>query len=131
MTMSNTDVSLKWKTCGAEQACTKIRNPEEKEKDPIQIYFEMGNCTLDCPAMKDLMMAQSYLGIQVTYESIICVQIGPKHCKVWPGQRKIELLRVNTNVTGNDKCGMAALLLQRLRSLHHQRAEGRADPGTE
>ena len=25
MTMADTDVSLKWKTCGAEQACTKIR----------------------------------------------------------------------------------------------------------
>ena len=109
MTMKETDVSLKWKTCGAEQACTKIRNPEEKEKDPIQIYFQMENCTLNCPELKNIMFARSYLGIPVTYESIICGQIGLKHCKVWPRQRKIELLRVNTNVTGNDKCGMAEI----------------------
>ena len=69
----------------------------------------MDNCTLDCPAIKDLIFAQAYLGIHVTYESIICGQIGPKHCKVWPNQRKIELLRVNTNVTGNDKCGQAMI----------------------
>merc|ERR1712241_284786 len=55
------------------------------------------------------MEAQRYLGIHVTYESIICGQIGLKHCKVWPRQRKIELLRVNTNVTRNDKCGMAEI----------------------
>ena len=86
---------------------TIFRNPEEKEKDPIPIYFEMDNCTLHCPQLNDLMFAQAYLGIPVTYESIICGQIGLKHCKVWPRQRKVELLRVNTNVTGNDKCGMA------------------------
>ena len=85
------------------------RNPEEKEKDPIPIYFEMDNCTLNCPQLNDLMFAQAYLGIPVTYESIICGQIGVKHCKVWPRQRKVELLRVNTNVTGNDKCGMAEI----------------------
>jgi len=109
MTMTETDVSLKWKPCDAEKACTKIRNPEEKEKDPIPIYFEMDNCTLNCPQLNDLMFAQAYLGIPVTYESIICGQIGVKHCKVWPRQRKVELLRVNTNVTGNDKCGMAEI----------------------
>merc|ERR1712241_980075 len=107
--MMENQVSLKWKTCGAEQACTKIRNPEEKEKDPIQIYFQMENCTLNCPELKNIMFARSYLGIQVTYESIICGQIGLKHCKMWPNQRKIELLRVNTNVTGNDRCGQAEI----------------------
>merc|ERR1719340_457956 len=38
---------------------------------------------------------------------MICGQIGVKNCKVWPGQKKLELVRVNTNVTGNDKCGEA------------------------
>ena len=47
------------------------------------------------------MLAQSFLGLEVTYESMVCGQIGLKHCKVWPGQRKMELVRVNTNVTGN------------------------------
>ena len=78
-----------------------IRNPEEKEKDPIPIYFEMNNCNLTCPKLPDLMLAQSFLGLEVTYESMVCGQIGLKHCKVWPGQRKMELVRVNTNVTGN------------------------------
>merc|ERR1719334_2574899 len=55
------------------------------------------------------MVAQAYLGIAVTYESMICGQIGEKHCKVWPGQKKAELVRVNTNVTGNDKCGEAII----------------------
>merc|ERR1719422_2866374 len=82
-------------------------NPEEKEKDPIPIYFEMNNCALTCPKLTDLMVAQAYLGFAVTYEDILCGQIGLKHCKVWPGQRKVELLRVNTNVTGNDQCGQA------------------------
>ena len=48
-------------------------------------------------------MAQAYLGFAVTYEDILCGQIGLKHCKVWPGQKKVELLRVNTNVTGNQR----------------------------
>ena len=43
-------------------------------------------------------MVQAYLGFAVTYEDILCGQIGLKHCKVWPGQKKVELLRVNTNV---------------------------------
>ena len=60
----------------------------------------MNNCNLTCPRLPDLMLAQAYLGMDVTYEAIICGQIGLKHCKVWPGQRKVELLRVNTNVTG-------------------------------
>ena len=34
------------------------RNPEEKEKDPIPIYFEMNNCALTCPKLTDLMVAQ-------------------------------------------------------------------------
>ena len=99
------------------------RNPEEKEKDPIPIYFEMNNCSLTCPKLTDLMVAQvscdwptpghvtlcspliaqAYLGFAVTYEDILCGQIGLKHCKVWPGQKKVELLRVNTNVTGNQR----------------------------
>ena len=86
-----------------------IRNPEEKEKDPIPIFFEMNNCNLTCPKLPDLMLAQSFLGLEVTYESMVCGQIGLKHCKVWPGQRKMELIRVNTNVTGNDKCGSAEI----------------------
>merc|ERR1719516_213394 len=108
LTMKDTDVSLKWAACG-EKACTKIRNPEVKEKDPLPIFFEMNNCTLDCPQLKDLMVAQAYLGIAVTYESMICGQIGEKHCKVWPGQKKLELVRVNTNVSGNDQCGEAQI----------------------
>ena len=67
----------------------------------------MDNCTLDCPRLSNLIFAQAYLGMSVTYESIICGQIGTKHCKVWPGQRRLELIRVNTNVTGNNKCGEA------------------------
>lgn len=108
LTMKDTDVSLKWAPCG-EKACSKIRNPEVKEKDPLPIFFEMNNCTLDCPQLKHLMVAQAYLGIAVTYESMICGQIGDKHCKVWPGQKKLEFVRVNTNVTGNDQCGEAQL----------------------
>ena len=49
------------------------------------------------------------LGIPVTRESIVCGQIGRKHCKVWPGQQKLELIRVNTNVSGNNQCGEAAI----------------------
>merc|ERR1719334_483179 len=60
-------------------------------------------------ALEGIMVAQAYLGIAVTYESMICGQIGEKHCKVWPGQKKAELVRVNTNVTGNDKCGEAII----------------------
>ena len=60
----------------------------------------MNNCTIICPKLPDLMVAQAYLGYPVTYEDVICGQIGLKHCKVWPGQKKVELLRVNTNVTG-------------------------------
>ena len=60
----------------------------------------MNNCNLTCPKLPDLMLAQSFLGLEVTYESMVCGQIGLKHCKVWPGQRKMELVRVNTNVTG-------------------------------
>ena len=30
MTMKETDVSLQWKTCGADQACTKIRFHSDK-----------------------------------------------------------------------------------------------------
>merc|ERR1719341_2747495 len=108
LTMKDTDVSLKWAQC-EEKACSKIRNPEVKEKDPLPIFFEMNNCTLDCPQLKHLMVAQAYLGIAVTYESMICGQIGEKHCKVWPGQKKLEFVRVNTNVTGNDQCGEAQL----------------------
>jgi len=109
LTMKNTEVSLKWATCAEDKACTKIRNPEEKEQDPLPIFFEMNNCTLECPQLNNLMVAQAYLGIAVTYESMICGQIGVKHCKVWPGQRKVEFVRVNTNVTGNDQCGEAQL----------------------
>ena len=69
----------------------------------------MNNCNLTCPKLPDLMLAQSFLGLEVTYESMVCGQIGLKHCKVWPGQRKMELIRVNTNVTGNDNCGSAKI----------------------
>jgi len=108
LTMDNNTVSLKWAPC-EEKACTKIRNPEVKEKDPLPIFFEMNNCNLDCPALKDLMNAQAYLGVAVTYESMICGQMGVKHCKAWPGQKKLELVRVNTDVIGNDKCGEAQI----------------------
>merc|ERR1712106_1211348 len=110
LTMDNTTVSLKWAPC-EEKACTKIRNPEVKEKDPLPIFFEMNNCNLDCPALKDLMNAQAYLGVAVTYESMICGQMGVKHCKAWPGQKKLELVRVNTDVSRNDKCGEAQISL--------------------
>ena len=106
--MKDTDVSLKWAPC-EEKACTKIRNPEVKEKDPLPIFFEMNNCSLECPQLKDIMVAQAYLGVAVTYESMICGQLGEKNCKVWPGQKKLELVRVNTNVTGNDQCGEAQI----------------------
>jgi len=108
LTMDNTTVSLKWAPC-EEKACTKIRNPEVKEKDPLPIFFEMNNCNLNCPALKDLMNAQAYLGVAVTYESMICGQMGVKHCKAWPGQKKLELVRVNTDVSRNDKCGEAQI----------------------
>jgi len=108
MTMERNMVNLEWETC-EEKTCTTIRNPEEKEKDPIPIFFEMNNCNLTCPKLPDLMLAQSFLGLEVTYESMVCGQIGLKHCKVWPGQRKMELVRVNTNVTGNDQCGSAEI----------------------
>ena len=84
LTMDNNTVSLKWAPC-EEKACTKIRNPEVKEKDSLPIFFEMNNCNLDCPALKDLMNAQAYLGVAVTYESMICGQMGVKHCKASPG----------------------------------------------
>jgi len=108
LTMKHTDVKLQWAQCG-DNPNTKIRNPEEKEKDPLPIFFEMNNCTLDCPKLNNLMVAQAYLGIAVTYESMICGQIGVKHCKVWPGQRKVEFVRVNTNVSGNDESGKASI----------------------
>jgi len=109
MTMETTKVDLKWAACPERADCTKIRNPEEKEKDPIPIFFEMNECQISCPRLKDIMLAQAYLGIAVTNEKMICGQIGEKHCKVWPGQRKAELVRINTNVTGNDQCGEATV----------------------
>jgi len=112
LTMTNSAVSLKWEPCGdnaGNEACTKIKNPEEEEKDPLPIFFEMNNCHLDCPKLNDLMVAQAYLGIAVTYESMICGQLGVKNCKVWPGQKKLELVRINTDVAGNDKCGEAQI----------------------
>jgi len=108
MTMKDTDVSLQWDAC-EEKPCTAIRNPVSKEKDPLPIFFEMNNCSLNCPDLDKLMLAQAYLGVALTYESMICGQIGVKHCKVWPGQRKAEFVRVNTNVTGNDQCGQAQI----------------------
>ena len=42
----------------------------------------MNNCTIICPKLPDLMVAQAYLGYPVTYEDVICGQIGLKHCKV-------------------------------------------------
>merc|ERR1719369_780353 len=92
--------------------CSVIQNPREKDKDPVPIYFEMNNCVLDCPRLTELMMPAAYLGVAVTYESMACGQIAArvgtsKHCKPWPGQKKMEFIRVNTNVTGNDNCGEA------------------------
>lgn len=107
MTWEQTSVNLKWEHCPDREDCTTIRNPEEKEKDPLPIFFEMNDCDLNCPGLRDLMLAQAYLGVAVTNEKMICGQIGEKHCKVWPGKKKAELIRVNTNVTGNDQCGEA------------------------
>jgi len=105
MTMKDTKVNLDWDQCDLKMGgCTQIVNPEEKEKDPIPIFFEMNNCTIVCPKLNQLMLAQAYLGVAVTYEKMICGQLGYKHCKIWPGQRKAELIRVNTNVTGNTEC---------------------------
>ena len=61
MTMSMTDhnVLLKWEPCPLKQNdCTMIRNPEEKEKDPIPIYFEMNECDIKCPMLTELILTQ-------------------------------------------------------------------------
>merc|ERR1719192_1727711 len=111
--MTHGDVKLKWERC-PDTSCTLIQNPLEKDKDPVPIYFEMNNCELECGIgkLKNIMLESNYMGIAVTYESITCGQIAQavntdKHCKPWPGQKKMEFIRVNTNVTGNDKCGEA------------------------
>merc|ERR1719350_1901730 len=113
MTMTHGDVKLKWERC-PDTSCTLIQNPLEKDKDPVPIYFEMNNCELECGIgkLKNIMLESNYMGIAVTYESITCGQIAAivgtdKHCKPWPGQKKMEFIRVNTNVTGNDNCGEA------------------------
>merc|ERR1719347_846286 len=111
MTMTHGDVKLKWEKC-PDTSCTVIQNPLEKDKDPVPIYFEMNNCKLDCPKLTEIMLTSNYMGIAVTYESITCGQIAgivgtDKRCKPWPGQKKMEFIRVNTNVTGNDNCGEA------------------------
>ena len=116
MTMQASKVTLEWEKCIEETKCSKIRNPAEKDKDPVPIYFEMNHCELECSNEKitDMMMAAAYTGIALTYESMVCGQINSlsgtnKHCKVWPGQKKMEFIRVNTNVTGNDDCGRAQI----------------------
>jgi len=111
MTMTHGDVKLQWQNC-PDTSCTVIQNPLEKDKDPVPIYFEMNNCKLECPKLTEIMLTSNYMGIAVTYESITCGQIAgivgtDKHCKPWPGQKKMEFIRVNTNVTGNDNCGEA------------------------
>lgn len=111
MTMTAGEVHLKWEKC-PDSTCTMIQNPLEKDKDPVPIYFEMNNCTLECPLLKELMLKSAYIGVAVTYESMACGQIEqnvgtPKHCKPWPGQKKMEFIRVNTNVSGNTQCGEA------------------------
>jgi len=102
MTMQNNSVSLKWEPCKGKP-CKTIKNPA-----PSQFVFEMTNCTLDCPQLQDLMRAQAYMGIVVTYEKMICGQLGVEHCKVRPrgiGQNKIELVGVKTMLRGNEQCG--------------------------
>jgi len=111
MTMTAGDVQLNWDRC-PDSTCTTIQNPLEKDKDPVPIYFEMNNCTLDCPMLRDLIMKNSYMGQAVTYETMACGQIAQfvgttKHCKPWPYQKKMEFIRVNTDVEGNTKCGEA------------------------
>jgi len=114
MTMVGGEVKLQWELC-EDRSCTVIQNPREKDKDPVPIYFEMNNCTLHCPKLMELMLTQNYMGIPITYESMACGQIAQiagtdKHCKVWPQPaRKMEFVRVNTNVTGMDKCGGATI----------------------
>merc|ERR1712179_326478 len=99
MTMQNTSVSLKWEPCHGKP-CTTIKNPA-----PSHFFFEMTNCTLACPRLKDLTVAQAYLGIAVTYEKMICGQLGVEHCKEWPGQNKIELVGVKPMIQGKEQCG--------------------------
>ena len=55
------------------------------------------------------MVAQAYLGIEVTYEKMICGQLGVEYCKELPGQKKIELVGVKTMVLGQEQCGVAEL----------------------
>jgi len=111
MTMRGADVHLNWDLC-PDSSCTLILNPREKDKDPVPIFYEMNNCELECPRLKDHIMSAGYIGVPVTYESMTCGQIASyagtnKHCKPWPNQKKMEFIRVNTNVTGNDQCGQA------------------------
>merc|ERR1719228_3220171 len=109
--MRGADVHLNWDLC-PDSSCTLILNPREKDKDPVPIFYEMNNCELECPRLKDHIMSAGYIGVPVTYESMTCGQIASyagtnKHCKPWPNQKKMEFIRVNTNVTGNDQCGQA------------------------
>lgn len=105
------DVHLSWKLCENDgSGCTRIRNPEKNDQDPIPIFFEILDCNLTCPDYPQLdeeIRKSNYLGTPLTYEDIICRQFGVKHCKVWPGQRKAHFKRINTNVSGNPSCGKA------------------------
>jgi len=110
--MVGKDVNLTWNLCpGPDTSCTHIRNPEEKEKDPIPIYFELNKCHYDCSKsnfnIEKTLEEYKFLGLSMTKEDVICNHIGRKHCKVWPGTNKIEFIRVNTNVSGNFECGRA------------------------
>jgi len=112
LSMVGKDVNLTWDICAGDgKGCTNIRNPEEKDEDPIPIYFEMNNCEYTCNNpnydIDKTLEEYKFLGLSMTIEDVICNHIGRKHCKVWPGTKKIEFIRVNTNVSGNVDCGRA------------------------
>ena len=105
ITMNGTFISLVWTQC-KEKACTKIR-----DLGSLPLYFEMYNCTIDCPQLKDLMVAQAYLGVIVTYEEIICGQMGVEYCKYSNEYRNIELVGVKAKLIRNEHCSEAEISL--------------------
>ena len=92
-----------WEPCDGE-TCTVIQNPFT-----TNFFFEMSNCTLYCPGLKDQMVAQAYSGIDLTFEKLICGQLGVEYCKELPGQKKIELVGLKTMVHSQEQCGMAEI----------------------
>lgn len=105
ITMKSSIISIKWTQC-KEKACTKIR-----DLGSLPLYFEMYNCTIDCPGLQDLMVAQAYMGISVTYESVICGQMGVEYCKSSHEYRNIELVGVKAKLIRNEECGEAEFSL--------------------